>query len=180
LWVGAIIFVICAIVLLFYRRKDFAKLSISGPHLLKDRKYKNKSQWRIKVHNAGPATASNVQVKLRSSVSEPRDSRWSSDYPYHVYPIDVIINDPVQINDPKRQINACDDETYEITCGWQSERSQFFTAVNTKGGGHYEIHIERDERWEFIYQVTAANADFINFTLDIFIEGDAAQVVRKY
>jgi hypothetical protein len=164
----------------FYRRKHIAVLSISGPYLLKDRRYKNKNQRRMKVHNAGPATASNVQVKLKSGISEPTDSRWSSDYPYHVYPKDVIVNDPVQINDPKRQINAKDDETYEITCGWQSEAGLFFTTINTKGGGHNEIHIERGERWELGYQVTAENADFLNFILEIFIQDNEVKVVRKH
>jgi hypothetical protein len=63
-------------------------------------------------------------------------------------------------------------------CGWKSESDQFFTNINTKGGGHNQIQINSDERWKFFYEVTAENASSIKFVLEIFIEDDEVKVVR--
>jgi hypothetical protein len=156
-----------------------AVLSISGPHLLRDRNYKNKNQWRVTVHNAGPAAARNVQMKLRSGAEEPKDPRWSGDYPYPVSRVGTITNDPGHINVPGQQINANDDEMYEIVCGWETERGhQFFTDINTKGGGHNQIQINSNERWKLSYEVTAENASPIKFDLEIFIENDGVKAIR--
>jgi hypothetical protein len=152
------------------------KLTISGPHLHNDRRFQNKKHWRMKVHNAGPAAVRNVLMKLRSGAPEPRDSNWTGDYPYAVYPVGTIKNDPGQISSIGRQINRNDDEGYEITCCWKAESGQFFTDINTKGGGHNTIQINLDERWKLSYEVTAENAAPTRFVLEIFIEDDEVTV----
>jgi hypothetical protein len=153
-----------------------ATLTLSGPHLHNDHRSKSKNHWRMNVHNAGPAAARNVQMKLRSGASEPRDSNWTGDYTYVVYPVGTIKNDPVHINSIGRQINTNDDEGYDIICGWKAESGQFFTDINTKGGGHNNIQINSDERWKLSYEVTAENASPIKFVLEIFIDGDEVMV----
>lgn len=153
-------------------------LSISGPHLLQDRRYINKNQWRMRVHNAGSEAARNVQMKLRGAVSQPKDTRWGADYPYFVYPVGTIMSDAGHLSRPERQINPNDYENYEITTGWKSEGGPFFTSVNTKGGGHNDIQIQPGERWQFFYDVTAENADPLSFTLHIFLETDQVKVSK--
>jgi hypothetical protein len=88
------------------------------------------------------------------------------------------MNDPGHLNAPGRQINAGDDESYEVTWGWKSESGTFFTTINTKGGGHNQIRIDPDERWRFVYELTAENATAIHFTLQILIENDEVKVIR--
>jgi hypothetical protein len=153
-----------------------ATLTLNGPLLHNDPRFKNKKHWRMKVHNAGPATARDVKIRLKGGAPEPKDSNWTGDYPYAVYPIGTIKNYPGHINAIGRQINANDDERYEITCGWKSESGQFFTDVNTKGGGHNNIQINSDERWRLSYEVTAENTSPIRFTLEIFVEDDEVKV----
>jgi Domain of unknown function (DUF4062) len=156
-----------------------ATLSITGPHILKDPRYKNKNQWRMTVHNAGPAAARNVRMKLRSGAPGPKEPRWPADYPYDVYPVGTITNDPSHIRSTERQINANDDQIYEITCGWEIDSgAQFFTDINTKGGGHNQINIDLDERWKLSYEVTAENALPVRFTLEIFIEAGEVKVAN--
>lgn len=155
-----------------------AILSLSGPRLLKDPRYQSKNRWRMKVHNGGSVAARNVQMKLRSGATQPKDPAWSADYPYPVYRAGAIINAPEYINAAGHQINPKDDEYYEIICGWKSEAGQFFTTLNTKGGGHNQIQIGSDERWRLRYEVTAENADPLHFTLQIFVESDEVKVVR--
>jgi hypothetical protein len=154
------------------RTSEQATLSISGPLLLSDRRYKNKNQWRIKVHNTGPIAARNVQMKLRSGSPAPKDPTWAGDYPYPVYQVGPITNNPAHINAPGLQINSTDDEMYEVVCGWKSQSGQFFTNINTKGGGHNQIQINSDERWKLLYETSAENAAPIKFALEIFIEND--------
>jgi hypothetical protein len=151
-------------------------LSITGPDLFKDHKFRNKNHWRMTVHNAGPAAARNVQVKLRSGTPGPKDSNWAGDFPYAVYPVGTITNDPGQINAVGRQINTNDDQSYEIACGWRSESGPFYTDINTKGGGHNIVRIDSDERWKLSYEVTAENALPIRFILELFIEDDEVKV----
>jgi hypothetical protein len=156
-----------------------ATLVLSGPHLHNDHRFKNKNHWRMNVHNAGPAAARNVQMKLRRGASEPKDSNWTSDYPYPVYPVGTIKNDPKHIAAIGRQINANDDEGYEISCCWKAGNNQFFTDINTRGGGHNDIRINSGERWNFLYEVVAENASPIRFVLEFFIENDDEVKVVK-
>ena len=115
-------------------RQQRATLSIAGPHLFRDTRYQNKTQWRMKVHNAGPATARDGRIRMKGGAPGPLDSNWTGDYPYAVYPVGTIKNDPGHIAAIGRQINPNDDEGYEITCGWKSENwGIFFTDINTKG-----------------------------------------------
>jgi hypothetical protein len=153
-----------------------ATLTLSGPHLHNDPRFKNKNRWRMKVYNVGPAAARNVQMKLRSGAPEPKDANWTGDYPYAVYPVWTIKNYPGHIGSIGRQINTNDDERYEITCCWKAESGQFFTDINTKGGGHNNIHINLDERWKLSYEVTAENTSPIRFVLEIFIDDDEVTV----
>jgi hypothetical protein len=131
---------------------------------------------QLSADNVGPAAARNVQIKLRSGAPEPKDANWTGDYPYAVYPVGTIKNDPGHIGSIGRQINTNDDERYEITCCWKAESGQFFTDINTKGGGHNNIHINSDERWKLSYEVTAENTSPIRFVLEIFIDDDEVTV----
>jgi hypothetical protein len=153
-----------------------ATLTLSGPHLHNDHRFKSQNHWRMRVYNAGPAAARNVQMKLRSGAPEPKDSNWTGDYPYPIYPVGTIKNDPGQISSIGRQINTNDDERYEITCCWKAESGQIFTDINTKGGGHNDIQINTDERWKLSYEVTAENASPIRFVLEIFINNSQVTV----
>ncbi len=155
-----------------------ATLILSGPHLHTDPRFKSKNLWRMMVHNAGPATARDVKIRLKSGAPEPKDSNWTGDYPYAVYPVGTIKNDPGHINATGRQINTNEDERYEITCGWKSESGQFFTDINTKGGGHNNIQINSDERWKLSYEVTAENSSPMRFVVEMFIEDDEVKVAR--
>jgi hypothetical protein len=158
-------------------RANRATLTISGPHKFKEPMYKNKLRWRMEVHNAGPAIARDVRIRLKKgTATEPLDSNWTGDYPYPVYPVGTIKNDPRHIAAIGRLIHVDDDEKYEIVCGWKSEIFGFFTDINTKGGGHNEIQISSDERWMFPYEVTAENAAPIKFVLEIFINNDEVAV----
>ena len=150
-----------------------ATLTVNGPRIFRDPHYKTYTRWRMKVHNAGPAAASNVQMKLRSGKSEPRDPSWASDYPY---PINRVGHTPDEIC----QINPDDDEDYEIVLGLKSEGGgQYFATIDTKSHGHSQIQIQPDERWEFSYEVTATNAPAVRFALQFFLgSSDEFTVVR--
>jgi hypothetical protein len=154
-------------------------LTISGPYLHNNHRFKNKNHWRMTVHNSGPATVRNVQMKLRSGACEPSDSNWIGDYPYPVYPVGAIKSDPVHIVAIGRQINVDDDEKYEIICGWKADSGQFFTDINTRGGGHNDVQINLDERWKLSYEVTAENAPPIKFVLEIFIDNNEVAVAME-
>jgi hypothetical protein len=153
-----------------------ATLTLSGPHLHSDPRFRNKKHWRMNVYNVGPAAARNVQMKLRCGAPESKDSNWTRDYPYPVYPVGTIKNDPGHISSIGQQINATDDQKYEITFSWKAESGQFFTDINTKGGGHNNIQINSDERWTLSYEVTAENASPIRFVLEILIDDDEVTV----
>src|ERR1700730_2268339 len=56
-----------------------ATLTISGPHLQSDARFKNTIHWRMTIHNAGPAPARNVQMKLRNGAPEPKDTHWAGE-----------------------------------------------------------------------------------------------------
>ena len=154
-----------------------ATLSLSGPHLHNDRRVKNQNNWRMKIHNSGPAAARNVRMKLKSGGPEPRDANWTADYPYLVYPVGTIKNDAGSISSTARQINTNDDESYDIACGWKAESGgKFFADINTKGGGNNNVQINSDERWKLSYDVTAENAPSIRFVLEIFVENGQVTV----
>jgi hypothetical protein len=148
-----------------------AVLTVGGPNVYKDPRYLNQSRWRMKVHNAGPATAVNVQMKLRGAKIGPKDPNWGSDFPY---PIPTVGS---TLDTRERQINVNDDEDYEVIWGWKSEGGPLLTSLNTKGGGYNHIQIFPDERWELWYELTAQNAASITFELQIFVEVDEVKVV---
>ena len=144
-----------------------AMLTISGPHMFKDHRYKNQLRWRMKVHNAGPAAANNVQIKLKHVNFGPKDPTWSADYPYPIARMGSTTDAP---------INPNDDESYEIIRGWKSEAGLFFTTIDTRG--HNQIQIQPEELWEFLYEATSSNAQTIGFVLRIFIEADEVKMIR--
>ena len=142
-----------------------AVISISGPHILRDTRYKYQSQWRMKIHNAGPATAINPQMKLRSGNPGPNDAGWSADYPYPIARVGHTLDEP------EYQINPGDDEDFEVVKGWKSESGQLFVTLSPKNNFR-PITILPGERWNFSYQITSKNAPPINFTLQIFVDAD--------
>jgi hypothetical protein len=145
-----------------------ATLALSGPHLHNDARHVNRKLWRMKVHNSGPATARDVKIRLQNAAPGPQDENWAGDYPYAVYPDGTITNDPGHIAVTGRHIHKDSDEMYNITCGWKGVNGQFYTDINTKGGGHNNIQITQSERWKFYYEVTAENACPVQFVLELF------------
>jgi hypothetical protein len=131
-WVGGILGFILILLANYFRPDGHAELTIGGPHKLEDSKYLNLARWRIRVHNAGPATASNVQIKLLDGRPGPRDQNWSGDYPYPVYQADTIRNNPEHIRLTGRTINKDDVENYEVSCCWRAaEGDQLFTDADS-------------------------------------------------
>jgi hypothetical protein len=149
-----------------------AKLSVSGPHLHKDPAYKSQNHWRMTVHNNGPAAAENVRLKLTTIAPRPKYPPWQADYPYPVVRVGSTADAPAY------QINPDDGDNYEIVCGWKSGSAEFFTNLDTKAS-RSPIRIEADERWTLSYELTAKNADPMQFTLRMFVEGDEVQVVKE-
>ena len=114
--------------------------------------------------------APHVLVYLRSATPGPKQM---ADYPYPVYPVGTIMNDAGQLGKPERQINPKSDLDYEITRGWKAADSgQFFTSLNTRGGGHNVVRIEPDERWQLHYEVSWENANRVKFAPQVFVESD--------
>jgi hypothetical protein len=150
-------------------RANRAILTISGPHIFKDKNYQSKLRWRIKVHNSGPAPADNVQMKLIHGNLEPEHATWGADYPYPIARVAAK-------GATEHKINPNAYENYEIICGWKSEGGPFFTTLDTKNDRN-QIQIHPKERWEFLYEVTASNAKPLSFTLQIFIEADEVRVI---
>jgi hypothetical protein len=94
------------IVWFFWPEGSTAKLKITGPLLSPD--HTGHDRWRIRVHNKGPATADNVQMRLKSITPRPRYGRWQDDYPYQVERVGTDLDDP-----PSR-INKGDTEDFEV------------------------------------------------------------------
>jgi hypothetical protein len=149
-----------------------ARLYLSGPNLFRDPKYKNANRWTMRVHNRGPAAARRVLMRLQGAPSAPRTAAWKADYPYPVFPLGTITNDPAQTSNPQRQINAQSYQDYEIATGSEMENGKLKTELKTKGGGHNDVPIEPDERWRLDYEVTSENADPLRFTLELFVESN--------
>jgi len=180
LWIGCVVGIVATLSWLWLlwsaKEKDKAKLSLSGPRLFREPRSKNENRWSMRIHNRGPAAARHVLVRLQSATTQPRFGRWTADYPYPVYPMGTITNDPVQTSSPQRQINPESHEDYEIVRGWETEDGKLNTSLNTKGGGPNDIYIEPDERWRLHYEVTSENADPVHFTLEIFVESNEVKV----
>jgi hypothetical protein len=132
----------------------------------------------MRVHNRGPAAAGNVLVRLQSATTPPRYGSWTNDYPYPVYPVGTITNDPIQTVSPQRQINPESRQDYEIVLGEETEDGKFNTSLDTEAGGHSYIFIEPDERWRLHYEVTSENARPVHFILEIFVESNQVKVSR--
>lgn len=156
-----------------------AVLTVNGPAIFSDANYVNQNKWRMTVKNTGPLAARNVQMRLISSEQSPQDKTWTGDYPYTIYPVETITNDPWHISNTARIINPGDDQTYEIVCGWKSgSMDQLFTDINTKGGGHNNIQINPNERWKFIYEVSSENSASVTFAMQIFVENGQVKAAR--
>jgi len=142
-----------------------AKLSLDGPSLFQD-KDGQQNRWRIRVINAGPASARNIHVRLVSVDPRPKYGPWSGDYPYPVPPLGLTIDAP------ERSINPGDSETFELFMGWKSASGEFYSSLDTRLSGHNPIRIEKDERWKLTYEITAENAELIAFSSMMFVEDD--------
>jgi hypothetical protein len=125
------------------------------------------------VRNSGPVRAGNVQMRLRDIEPRPRYATWLADYPYSVSRVGVT-------GHAECKINPNDDETYEVIAGWRNQEGTIFTeGLDTKTTSHKNhISIEPDECWELKYEVTAENADPVNFSLIMRLVNNAV-VVRK-
>jgi hypothetical protein len=182
LWIAVLVLIV-AVPIWFWllwraKGKDKVKLSLSGPHLFRNPRFKNENRWTMRIYNGGPAPARHVLVRLQSATPQPRYGRWTADYPYPVYPVGTIANDAAQTSNLQRQINPKSHEDYEIVTGSETEEGKLKTSLNTKGGGHNDIYIEPDERWRLHYEVTSENADQVHFSLEIFVESNEVKVSK--
>ncbi len=126
-------------------------LEVSGPHFLPD--HVGHDQWRFRVHNRGPTTAANVQMRLRNIDPRPKYGRWQADYPY------PVIRVGKRLDEPPSRINVGDEEDYEVKT-WRGSDGNFYASLNTKDiGPLYMVAIEPSEVWELKYELTAENAD---------------------
>jgi hypothetical protein len=140
-------------------------------------------EWyhRIGVYNAGSAVAGNVKVSLLTATKPRYPIR--NDFPYRVVRVgtDWRVGTgmaTIQIEDV--DINPGEEELYEVMNTWvSSDGRRLIGKIDTKPDGkHYYWGIEPDERWELQYEVTAANADPVRFTLGVFVRDDALIVER--
>jgi hypothetical protein len=150
-----------------------ATLGLSGPHL----HHGNDplvNRWRMTVHNSGPVSAGNVQMRLRDIEPRPSYATWLADYPYSVTRVGAT-------GHSECKINPNDDEVYEVIAGWKNGEGNIFgEGLDTKTTSHKNyIGIEPDEHWELKYEVTAENADVIQFSLVMRIVEGAVVVERK-
>jgi len=149
-----------------------ATLSLSGPDLHHGNNA-NVNRWRMTVHNSGPVSAGNVQMRLRDIEPRPRYATWLADYPYTVTRVGVT-------GHQECKINPNDGETYEVIAGWKNGEGNIFSeGLDTKTTSHKNyIAIEPDECWELKYEVTAENADPIAFSLIMLIV-DGTVVIER-
>src|SRR6476646_2113071 len=155
-------------ILQWFREQTHTVLSISGPHVLRETRYKYQCRWRMKLHNAGPATAINPQMKLRSANPGPNDAGWNADYPYPIARVGHTLDEP------EYQINPGDDENFEVVMGWKNEGGQLFVTLSQRDAR--PISIDSGERWNFTYEITVKNAPSITFKLQVFRSADEVNV----
>lgn len=145
------------------------KLEVSGPHLLPD--HLGHNRWRFRVHNHGPATANNVQMRLRDVDPRPKYGRWQADYPYPVSRVGRTLDGP-----PSR-INIGDEEDYEVWT-WLGSDGNLYASIHTKDKLKQTV-IEPSEILELKYELTAENADRVCFSMQMSVKDGAVIMERK-
>jgi hypothetical protein len=153
--------------------KSRAELVVDGPHIFRDFVYRSNCRYRMKIHNRGPATANNVQMKLRNMPKAPWSARWRGDYSY------PVLRPGLTLDSPECRINRNDDQEFEVLFGWQAEDGRFYVNLDTKNGTYNPIDMHPDERWELEYEITAENADPIKCSIEAYIENGAIAAKRK-
>jgi hypothetical protein len=150
-----------------------AKLIIREPYTYKD--HPLRTHWCIPVHNAGPAPAKNVQMRLLSLVPRPREPMWSDGLPF------LVRRDGHTIDEPAPTINKDTDERFELIHTWQNpDREIYFTGLITTGSAQaVPMRLQNDERWTLAYEVTAENADRITFAIEMFGGNQGATLRRR-
>jgi hypothetical protein len=126
--------------------------------------------WVIDIKNLGPVAAQNVVVRLRSVAPKPRYQLWAEGYPY------IVERLGFGVLSHGSGINPGDDETFHILTGWPNNGDFYTKGLNTRGGDN-PIKIERDEMWVLEYEVTAANADKIQFQVRVWLDADNRAVM---
>jgi hypothetical protein len=162
----AAFFVLCGIMSFTW----FPKLKVTGPYLYKNHPAINR--WRMKVHNEGPASAVNVQMRLRNIVPRPKYRPWGNDYPYPVQLVGIVAHPQFSC-----RINQNDDASFEIVSGWANNGDFYTRGLDTKTNDN-PIHIEIDERWELKYDVIADNAA-AGFSVEMSVDVINRTVVVK-
>jgi len=152
-----------------------AKLEIGEPRLFQDTTFINQNSWRMRISNRGPATATNVIVRLWDSKPVPTYGAWQSDFPYDVR----RLGHPVEPDGCGISNNGSED--FEIIASWQSAQGALFTkGMDTKRArADMGIGIDTDEKWELSYRVTADNSDSIDFVVRIYVSDGAVVAERK-
>jgi hypothetical protein len=145
-------------------------LTIEGPNRFSDRPERNR--WRMVVGNIGPTSARNVQMHLRCIVPAPREPMWFGDYPY------LVGRPGHRIDEPASVINPRDSELYELVAGWPNNGEFYTEGLDTKSDYRNPIRIGPDERWILSYDVTAENANQLEFTVEMYVDGRAVLLRR--
>jgi len=151
-----------------------ARLSVKAPrlHQYPPQRPDTTQFCRVQIHNRGPATANNVHMRLLDIVPRPRHESWPADYPYPVARVGL------PLDAPGGQIRRGGDEVFQLASGWKDTRGEFMAGLDTKSAFHNPTPIARDERWQLTYEVTADNAEPVQFQLEMFVKGDAVAVKR--
>ena len=156
-------------------KRDAARLSVKGPHFHQypPRQRQTTHFCRVRIHNRGPAPANNVQIRLLNIEPRPKHASWTGDYPYPV----ARVGQPIAV--PGGLIKRGGDEVFQVASGWKDSRGDYLAGLDTKSPFHNPTPIAPDERWQMTYEVTADNAEPVQFLLEMFVSGDAVAIKRK-
>lgn len=133
---------------------------------------------RIGVVNLGPSLAENVEMLLSNISPRPRDMEFGADFPYRVVRASVG-----RFESRGCSINPHEEEKFELLIWWISGDNRFIVdGINTKARTtdvpRPRFVLERDERWQLSYTVTAANARRVEFSIIVKVEDGSVSVVR--
>jgi hypothetical protein len=147
-----------------------ATLAVAGPR--RNRASSEFDKWRVTVHN-GSTPASNVKMRLIGISPRPRSAEWRAEYPY------PIVRAEQTLDAPAAELNPGDSEDYDaVPASRSSATGQLSVHLNTKNLSDPRIAIEPDERWELHFEVTARNADAVQFMLVVYVDDGIVQVIR--
>jgi hypothetical protein len=147
------------------------KLKVTGPYIFQDHLAIN--HWRMKVHNEGPATAINVQMRLCDIDPRPKYRLWGADYRYPVQLVGIVGNPQFSC-----RINQNDDAAFEIVSGAPNNGDFYTKGLDTKTRDN-PIPIESGERWVLKYDVITDNAKSINFSVEMFVDPTGRTLMAK-